>query len=129
MKRPLVTLLASAVALPALAQDASQDWNLVRDRRGADQLWPRAHRSPGRDHGGDPRQRPARRHGLVTTCLTTPDGRLDDCVVEMEHPHDSGFGEATLRSTRRARLRNTAQPGEPVPLQLVSFRTSFRQPL
>lgn len=65
---------------------------------------------------------------VVTTCLTTPDGRLDACVVEMEHPHDSGFGEATLRSTRRARLRNTAQPGQPVPPQLVSFRTNFRQP-
>lgn len=65
---------------------------------------------------------------VVTTCLTTPEGRLDECVVEMEHPYDSGFGEATLRSTRRARLRNTAQPGQPVPAQLVSFRTSFIQP-
>ncbi|WP_292026319.1 hypothetical protein [Brevundimonas sp. UBA2416] len=33
MKRPLVTLLACAVALPALAQDASQDWDLVNDER------------------------------------------------------------------------------------------------
>jgi len=65
---------------------------------------------------------------VVTTCLTTPDGRLEDCVVEMEHPHDSGFGAATLRSTRQARLRNTAQPGQPLPPQLVSFRTSFIMP-
>lgn len=65
---------------------------------------------------------------VVTTCLTTPEGRLSDCVVEMEHPHDSGFGRATLRSTRDARLRNAAQPGQPVPARLVSFRTSFIQP-
>lgn len=65
---------------------------------------------------------------VVTTCLTTPEGRLSDCVIEMEHPHDSGFGRATLRATRDGRLRNTAQPGQPVPTRLVSFRTSFRQP-
>lgn len=65
---------------------------------------------------------------VVTSCLTTPEGALQDCVIEMEHPHDSRFGEATLRSTRRARLRNTAQPGQPVPPQLVSFRTNFIQP-
>lgn len=64
---------------------------------------------------------------VVTTCLTTPDGALQDCVVEMEHPHDSGFGRATLRSTRRARLRNTVQPGQPIPVRLVSFRTNFIQ--
>ena len=31
MKRPLVTLLACAVALPALAQDAAEDWDLIVD--------------------------------------------------------------------------------------------------
>lgn len=64
---------------------------------------------------------------VVTTCLTAPDGSLRDCAVEMEHPHDSGFGRATLRSMRNARLRNTAQPGQPVPAQLVSFRLFFTQ--
>ncbi|MDQ3125572.1 MAG: hypothetical protein M3Q74_08205 [Pseudomonadota bacterium] len=33
MKRPLVTLLACAVALPALAQDASADWDFANDER------------------------------------------------------------------------------------------------
>lgn len=65
---------------------------------------------------------------VVTTCLTTPEGRLRDCVIEMEHPHDGGFGEATLRAVERARLRNTAQPGAPVPPRLISFRSSFIQP-
>lgn len=33
MKRPLTAFLACAVALPALAQDASADWDLARDQR------------------------------------------------------------------------------------------------
>lgn len=33
MKRSLTTLLACAVALPALAQDASRDWDLINDPR------------------------------------------------------------------------------------------------
>jgi hypothetical protein len=33
MKRPLVALLACAVALPALAQDASADWDFSNDQR------------------------------------------------------------------------------------------------
>ena len=62
---------------------------------------------------------------VVTTCLTTAEGRLRECVVEMEHPHDGGFGEATLRAADRARLRNTAQPDAPVPVERVSFRTNY----
>lgn len=65
---------------------------------------------------------------VVTTCLTSPDGPLRDCVVEMEHPHDGGFGEATLRAARRARVLNMAQPGAPVPVRRVSFRTNFVMP-
>jgi len=33
MKRPLIIALAGAVALPALAQDTSQDWDMLRDPR------------------------------------------------------------------------------------------------
>lgn len=33
MKRPLAVLLACAVALPALAQDASRDWDMMQDPR------------------------------------------------------------------------------------------------
>jgi len=62
---------------------------------------------------------------VVSSCLTTPDGRLEDCVVEMEHPHDGGFGEAALRATRSARLRNLDQTDQPLPVRLVSFRTRF----
>ncbi len=31
MKRPLVLLLVSGLALPALAQDAARDWDMLRD--------------------------------------------------------------------------------------------------
>lgn len=65
---------------------------------------------------------------VVTTCLTTPEGRLRACVIEMEHPHNGGFGRATLRAAESARLRNVAQPGAPVPVRQVSFRTNYRQP-
>jgi hypothetical protein len=63
---------------------------------------------------------------VVTTCLTTTDGRLRDCVVEMEHPHDGRFGKATLDSARRARVRNAEDRTRPVPVGRVSFRTFFR---
>lgn len=63
---------------------------------------------------------------VVTTCVTTPDGRLRDCVVEMEHPHDGRFGKATLDAAERARVRNAEDRTQPVPVRRVSFRTHFR---
>jgi hypothetical protein len=63
---------------------------------------------------------------VVTTCLTTADGRLRDCVVEMEHPHDGRFGKATLDAAERARVRNAEDRTLPAPVRRVSFRTFFR---
>ncbi|WP_343791370.1 hypothetical protein [Brevundimonas kwangchunensis] len=61
----------------------------------------------------------------VVSCLTNPDGRLSNCEVEAEHPHDAGYGEATLRAVRAARARNVSAPDAPVDQRLVSFRASF----
>jgi hypothetical protein len=61
----------------------------------------------------------------VVTCLTNPDGSLRDCAIESEHPRDGQFGNATLRSARRARLRNLADPDGPVPAGHVMYRTNF----
>lgn len=61
----------------------------------------------------------------VTTCLTTEEGSLRDCVIEMEHPHDGRFGKATLDAARRARVRAEDRT-QPVPVRRVSFRTVFR---
>lgn len=61
----------------------------------------------------------------VATCISNPDGTLRDCMVESEHPRDGRFGQATLDAARRARLQNAAQPGAPVPVTRVLFKTSF----
>jgi|SRR6478672_11463318 len=61
----------------------------------------------------------------VVTCMTNPDGSLRDCAVESEHPADGQFGQATLVSARRARLQNRAEPGAPVPLTQVLYKTRY----
>ncbi|MES2860058.1 MAG: hypothetical protein V4701_01220 [Pseudomonadota bacterium] len=61
----------------------------------------------------------------VVTCLSEPDGNLTACEVETEHPRDGGFGEATLDATRRARVENSAAPGQPIPPRIVQFRSSY----
>ncbi len=62
----------------------------------------------------------------VLTCLNNPDGTLRDCVVETEHPHGAGFGEAALRATRTARLGSTTTPDDPLPTRSLTFRVSFQ---
>ena len=61
----------------------------------------------------------------VITCVSNPDGSLRDCAIESEHPREGGFGEATLASARRARLQNLADPGAPVPVTRVLYKTHF----
>ncbi|HST91527.1 MAG TPA: hypothetical protein VLJ13_04950, partial [Brevundimonas sp.] len=61
----------------------------------------------------------------VVSCLSNPDGRLRDCAVESEHPHDGRFGAATLRAARRARVQDANTPGAPVPTAFVAFKTHY----
>ena len=61
----------------------------------------------------------------VVTCMTNPDGTLRDCVVESEHPRGGGFGQATLRAARRARVGWPGQDDRVIPTRLVSFRVNF----
>ena len=61
----------------------------------------------------------------VASCLTNPDGTLRDCAIESEHPRDGRFGEAVLAGTRRARLQNPDQPGAPVPVTQVLYKSYF----
>ncbi|TPW03193.1 MAG: TonB family protein [bacterium] len=61
----------------------------------------------------------------VATCVTNPDGTLRDCAIEFEHPRDGRFGQATLDAARRARLQNVDQPGAPVPLTRVLYKTNY----
>jgi hypothetical protein len=62
----------------------------------------------------------------VLTCMTTPTGTVRDCVVEMEHPHDGGFGRAAVKGAERSRIQNAGEPGQPVPVRRFSFLTNFR---
>lgn len=64
--------------------------------------------------------------GFATlTCLTQSDGRVTDCVVETEHPHDGGFGKVMLDSMKDARVRNNLDPNGPVPTGLIAFQANF----
>jgi len=62
----------------------------------------------------------------VATCVTQPDGRLSDCVIETEHPRDGGFGEAVLSAARRARVGPADGSNDPLPPTRLMFRTNFR---
>jgi hypothetical protein len=63
--------------------------------------------------------------GFVTvSCLTAPDGRLEDCILESEQPEDGGFGPAVLRAVGSARLRNLDQ-NDPLPRSRILFNANF----
>lgn len=57
------------------------------------------------------------------SCLTRPDGRLEQCEIESEHPARGGFGAATLQSLRDARLETD---GDTVPRRVISFTVRFQ---
>lgn len=73
-----------------------------------------------------PTRRVYERGFAVITCLSQADGGLRACEIETEQPRDGGFGQAALDATRRARLENTAQPGQPITTQMIAYRTNFR---
>lgn len=72
-----------------------------------------------------PQGRTYTRGFAVLTCLTRPNGRLNDCVVETEYPGDGGFGEAALRSAQNARLQFKDSPDAPLDVRLVSYKIKF----
>lgn len=61
----------------------------------------------------------------VTSCLTSEDGRLRDCVIESEHPGDGGFGEAALRGIRPAIVNQPPSPDGVFRPVMVQFRSNF----
>lgn len=61
----------------------------------------------------------------VLSCLTSPTGALRDCVVESQHPHDGGFGEAALRAARRSEVVQDTPEGETFQPARVVYRTAF----
>ncbi len=79
-------------------------------------------RPPRPSYPGTPRYE---RGFAVVSCIADPQGRPQDCVVETEHPRDAGFGEATLRATRAARLTNTLNPDAAISPQRFNFRANY----
>lgn len=59
------------------------------------------------------------------SCLTKPDGSLEQCQVEAQNPPNGPFGASALRATRNARLQVTEQPDAPVPRRVIVFSTRF----
>ena len=62
----------------------------------------------------------------VATCMAQPDGRLTDCVIEMEHPDDGLFGDAVLRAMPRARIRSDVEAEGRIEPRLMAFRVIFK---
>lgn len=61
----------------------------------------------------------------VLSCIANEEGRARDCVIETEHPHDGGFGEASIDSMKTARLSNRLNPDAPIPPSRFTFRTLY----
>lgn len=61
----------------------------------------------------------------VISCLTQDDGRLDNCIVESEHPMGAGFGQEALRAVRRSRVRASAGDAGSIGRQYIIFSMSF----
>lgn len=64
--------------------------------------------------------------GFVTvSCMTTPQGRTDECVIESEQPEGGGFADAVLSAARDGRFRNRLAPNEPVPRVRIMYQARF----
>lgn len=61
----------------------------------------------------------------VISCLTRPDGRLHECVVESEHPRGATAARSSSAAARRARVAVAGDPDAPVPARLVHFTLSL----
>jgi hypothetical protein len=63
----------------------------------------------------------------VVSCLATAEGRLEQCVLEAQHPADSAFGRVALRSTADARLSSPNEPEGQFTPRMVAFRFNFQR--
>lgn len=72
-----------------------------------------------------PRGRTFVRGFVTVSCVATPDGRTEDCIVESEQPEGGGFAEAVLKAARGGRLRNRLAPNAALPPALIMFQANF----
>lgn len=64
----------------------------------------------------------------VVSCVARNDGTLDDCEIEVERPARAGFGAASLRAARDARLNALTSEETAQSRGLVSFNLRFWLP-
>jgi TonB family protein len=64
----------------------------------------------------------------VISCVARDDGALDQCEIEVERPARAGFGAASLRATRDARLNAVGAQDSAQPRGLVTFTMRFWLP-
>lgn len=74
----------------------------------------------------------ALRNGLsgmaVLSCLTTVEGRLNACQVEVERPAGADFGRAAIRAARNARLALRRDASGVPGAGIVTYTTRFNIP-
>ena len=63
---------------------------------------------------------------VVVSCVMTPNGGLDQCVLETQQPADSAFGAAVLRSMDTARLTSPNEVVGQYAPRIIAFRVQFR---
>lgn len=64
--------------------------------------------------------------GFVTlTCVTRATGRLEDCVVESEHPGGYNLGRSVRDSLARARVRSTDRDTPLIDRRMIVFTVNF----
>lgn len=64
--------------------------------------------------------------GFVTlTCVTRATGRLEDCVIESEHPGGYNMGRSVRESLSRARVRSTDRSIPLVDRRMIMFTVNF----
>lgn len=65
---------------------------------------------------------------VVLTCVVQADGRLDQCIVESEHPSGHGFGDEAIRASRRGRVgpMPDSPPGAMIAGRRITFTTTYR---
>lgn len=61
-------------------------------------------------------------------CITTADGRLEDCRALGEIPAGQDFAAEAIAAARDARVANVQGPGVPVPVRRISFTAVFANP-
>ena len=62
---------------------------------------------------------------MTLSCVTRATGRLEDCVIESEHPGGFNLGRSVRDSLARARVRSTDRNVPLIDRHLMQFTVNF----